>query len=85
MECWISGYLILSEQPSERIKRMKESFIQTRANMSVERAKILTASYLENESAPIELKRARGLADILRRIPIFIEEDELLVGHPAAR
>ena len=74
----------LSEQPSERIKRMKESFIQTRANMSVERAKILTASYLENESAPIELKRARGLADILRRIPIFIEEDELLVGHPAA-
>jgi len=53
--------------------------------LSLARARLLTASYRETEGLPVPIRRAKAFAKILNEIPIYIEEDQLLVGDFAAR
>jgi pyruvate formate-lyase/glycerol dehydratase family glycyl radical enzyme len=53
--------------------------------LSLERAKSLTASFKETEGLPTPIRRAKAFEKILAEIPIYIEEDQLLVGDFAAR
>ena len=74
----------LPEAPTGRVSRMKDLFIQTKASMSAERAKIITKAYQKYDALPIVLKRAKAMQMILEELPIFIDDDEMIVGHPAA-
>jgi pyruvate formate-lyase/glycerol dehydratase family glycyl radical enzyme len=53
--------------------------------LSLARARLLTASYRETEGLPMPIRRAKAFAKILTEIPIYIEDDQLLVGDFAAR
>lgn len=55
------------------------------AKLSLARAKLVMASYKENEGWPAPIKRARVFERIATGIPIYIEEDDLLAGSFAAR
>jgi pyruvate formate-lyase/glycerol dehydratase family glycyl radical enzyme len=71
--------------PTERIKKLKECFIDCDPVMCCDRAMIYTESYRKNKSLPMVLKRARALKATLEQIPIFIWNEELIVGHPASK
>jgi len=53
--------------------------------LSLERARLLTASYKETDGLPAPIRRARAFEKIITEIPIFIDDDQLLVGDFAAR
>jgi pyruvate formate-lyase/glycerol dehydratase family glycyl radical enzyme len=53
--------------------------------VSMERAKLLTASYKETEGLPIPIRRAKAFEKIVTGIPIYIDEGQLLVGDSGSR
>ena len=64
-----------------RVQRLRARMLSAPAEITTERARIITESYLETEADPIEVRRAKALDAILRRMHIFILDDELIVGH----
>ena len=53
--------------------------------VSLERAKLLTASYKETEGLPTPIRRAKAFEKIVTEIPIYIDEGQLLVGDFGSR
>lgn len=70
-----------------RGQRLWERMIEYRrtARLSLWRARLAAESYRETEGQAPALRRARAFEKIGTRIPIFIEEDDLLAGAFAAR
>jgi pyruvate formate-lyase/glycerol dehydratase family glycyl radical enzyme len=56
----------------------------TMPKLRVEKALIVTEAYKETEGQPMILRRAKALREILLRIPIQIEDWQLVVGSPSA-
>ena len=52
----------------------------TNGFVSPERAMLVTQAYKEHPGEPQELKCARGIANVLLNTPIYIYDDELIVG-----
>jgi formate C-acetyltransferase len=69
----------------DRIIRLRDELFAVKSETCFERAKALTASYKNSEREPSVIRRAKGLRDILRHTPIYIREDELLVGAISSR
>jgi formate C-acetyltransferase len=69
---------------SERIKSLKRKTLEHERFLSIEQARLVTASYKRNEGAPRNLQRARALAFTLERISIRIDPEELIVGNRTA-
>lgn len=53
--------------------------------VSFARAKIVTRSYKESEGLPLYIRRAKAFDDVMREIPIYLDDDMLLVGDFAVR
>lgn len=68
-----------------RIKKLRERVISTTPKVCIERARLITEAYGENESLPVVLKRAKALERILSKMSIYIDEDELIVGNQASK
>jgi pyruvate formate-lyase/glycerol dehydratase family glycyl radical enzyme len=64
-----------------RVQRLRERMLSAAAEITTERARLITASYRETEAEPIEIRRAKALDAILRHMTVFILTDELIVGH----
>ena len=73
------------EQPTARVKQLKEAFLSLTPEMCCERAVIYTEVYQQNESLPPILKRAKALRRTLEEMTIFIQDGDVIVGHPASR
>jgi pyruvate formate-lyase/glycerol dehydratase family glycyl radical enzyme len=52
---------------------------------SMERARLLTASFKETEGLPTPIRRAKAFEKIVTEIPIYIDDDQLLVGDFGSR
>ena len=52
--------------------------------LSLERAKLVTSAYRQNEGSPIALQKAKAFEKVVTEIPIFIDDDQLLVGDYAS-
>jgi len=53
--------------------------------LSLERARLVTASYKETQGLPMPIRRAKAFEKIVTEIPIYIDADQLLVGDFASR
>ena len=53
--------------------------------LSLARAKLVTESYKKTEGLPAPIRRAKAFENIVTRIPIYIEEEELLAGSFSAQ
>ena len=53
--------------------------------ISLERAKLVTASYKETQGLPLPIRRAKAFEKIVTEIPIYIDDDQLLAGDFASR
>lgn len=67
-----------------RMQAFREELLNTVPEICVERALITTRVYREEQDAPLALKRAVMLRDVLREMTIFIEPQTLLAGNQAS-
>ncbi|MCP4397121.1 MAG: glycyl radical protein [bacterium] len=70
---------------SARISRLREKVIHAKPTVCTERAKIYTEIYQQHEAKPVILKRALALEETLKRMTIFIDEGELIVGNQSSQ
>ena len=66
---------------SPRIEKLRSAILDVVPTVGVERGRLVTEAYIENEADPILIKRAKALEKILSRMTIFINEDDLLLGN----
>ena len=65
---------------TERITRLVEHLYAKMPEIESARAMLVTESYRQTEGEPLIIRRAKAFAHILKKIPIIIREDELIVG-----
>jgi pyruvate formate-lyase/glycerol dehydratase family glycyl radical enzyme len=63
-----------------RINRMLKGFRDKAPRLSVERARYFTESFRETEGLPLNLRWAMAMDNVMRKCPIFIGPEELIVG-----
>jgi formate C-acetyltransferase len=64
----------------QAVKRLRE----IKPSVCLEKAKIMTEVFMETESEPMVIRRAKAFREVCRRKTIFINDGELIVGHPAS-
>lgn len=71
------------EQKLTRGQRLWDKVVEVRgtAPISMERAKLLTASWKETEGLPTPIRRAKAFEKIVTEIPIYIDDEQLLAGN----
>jgi pyruvate formate-lyase/glycerol dehydratase family glycyl radical enzyme len=69
----------------ERVKKIKEEVVSTAPSICVHRARLVTEAYKECEAEPVVFKRASAVDRILRGMPIYLEEGQILAGNQAGR
>ncbi|MDD4364806.1 MAG: formate C-acetyltransferase/glycerol dehydratase family glycyl radical enzyme [Synergistales bacterium] len=74
------------EQTIRRITAMKKRMILERpTELLPERALLVTAAYEEHAAEPPVMQRAYALQKVLAEMTLFMDDDELFVGHPSPR
>ena len=66
---------------NNRFQLLKQSLLNTKREISFERARLYTESWKTTEGQPNVLRRARALENILRHVEISIREHEILAGN----
>jgi pyruvate formate-lyase/glycerol dehydratase family glycyl radical enzyme len=70
---------------SERVAKIREKYRTTRPRICIERYKIVTEFYKETPQLQGILKRAGNFKNICEKIPVLINEDEIIVGWQAGK
>jgi pyruvate formate-lyase/glycerol dehydratase family glycyl radical enzyme len=71
----------LNIKPSNRIISLRNKTLSATRSLSLEQAKIITEVYRNNTDIPVILKRAKALEQSLLRMPVAIDNEELIVGN----
>ena len=65
---------------SSRIALLKDNLFAKMPEIESDRARLITESYKATEGMPINLRRAKAFAHIVRNLPVVIRDHELIVG-----
>lgn len=65
---------------SERIERLRQSYINSAPSICCERARIYTESHKRTEGRPTAIRRAQAFYDFCNAFDVTIFDDELIVG-----
>ena len=69
---------------SERITKLRNRLLDSRQQLYIrERGKLVTESYRETEGEDANIRQAKSLAHVLEKYPIYLRDDELIVGSVA--
>lgn len=68
-----------------RIQKLRSGVLQARPEICPERARYFTASMMRSEGEPIVLRRAKGFAEVLKNMSIYVLDGELIVGNQASK
>ena len=68
-----------------RVERLARAVQVENYPICIEKLRIACEVYAATDGDPMMFRRAKTLVAILERIPIFIEEDELIVGQGASK
>ena len=69
----------VSESRGQRIWNALRDLRDT-APVSIDRARLITKAFRETEGQPLILRRAKAFEAIMDEIPIFINDEQLIVG-----
>ena len=72
------------ERVRARIKKLRETVLDSVSEICSERAVIITEAYRQHEGASHVLKKARALKKILSEMTIYLEEDQRIAGNQAS-
>lgn len=80
------GYQVNHEDwsPYPRVNYLREKFLSRPYDIDVERLRLVTEAYRENETAPRKLQCAYAFENILKNSTIYIYEKDLILGEIAA-
>jgi len=67
-----------------RVQKARERVLQTMPSIDLERAKIVTESFMKTEGDPIVMRHAKAFRALCQRKTIFIQDGELIVGSPGS-
>jgi pyruvate formate-lyase/glycerol dehydratase family glycyl radical enzyme len=70
---------------NNRIETLKASLNVDRISLCVEKSRLITESYKHTEGDPAIIRQAKAQAHVCEKMPIFIEDGELIVGNAASR
>ena len=65
---------------NERLKRLKERYLDTTPQLASERGTFYAESWRETEGQPVQLRIARAVKRVLENIPTPVFDNELVVG-----
>lgn len=65
---------------NERVQKRLDALFSVAPSIDIFRARSITNSYKNNEKSAQVIRMGEALSHMLRDIPIYIEEDELIVG-----
>ena len=68
-----------------RVKRVRDQLMAIKPEICPERALLITEAYKQTEDTPMILRRAKALEIILAEMPIYIEDEQLIVGNQAGK
>ncbi len=77
--------VVKSQEVSERISGLRERILRIKPSVCTERARFYTEAYSENEDKPVIIRRAIALEKTLKRMTIFIDDGELIVGNQSSQ
>ncbi|MEM2867928.1 MAG: pyruvate formate lyase family protein [Candidatus Bathyarchaeia archaeon] len=69
----------------ERIERLISKIRKEKFPLCVEKARLITESWEQTEGEPEIIRGAKAWAHVLDNIPIFIDDDEMIVGEGASK
>ncbi len=67
-----------------RMKQFREQVLDKKPYIDAQRAVLATESYKANQHQPSVMKRALMLKNILEKMPIYIEDETMIVGNQAS-
>jgi pyruvate formate-lyase/glycerol dehydratase family glycyl radical enzyme len=70
---------------NQRIESLIAALQKDHLPICIEKLRIAMRTMAETEGEPMILRRAKVFANVLREIPIFIEDDTLIVGNGASK
>jgi len=70
---------------TERVARMRERWRSTKPEICIARYKIITEFYRKHPELNGILRRAKAMHEIFSKIPVRIDDDEVIVGAQAAK
>ncbi|HTX73240.1 MAG TPA: glycyl radical protein [Rectinemataceae bacterium] len=70
---------------NDRLIELKDRILSALPSLCLERARVYTRVYRENEALPVVRKRALALLRTLQECSIYIGDGELIVGNTASR
>ena len=70
---------------SERVAKMRERYRTTQPEICLARYKIITEFYMNHPELSGILRRAKAFYDICEKIPVRIDDDEVIVGAQSAK
>jgi len=73
------------EQVSDRVKLLRKNFLSIIPEISVQRAMLITESYLETWAQSMVIRRAKAFENILTKMDIYIQDNEIIVGSLAEK
>ncbi len=65
---------------TDRVSKIREKYRSTRPRICIARYKIVTEFYMENPQLQGILKRAKNFKNLCEKLPLLINEDEVIVG-----
>ncbi len=68
-----------------RVQTVRSDLMNITPAICPERALLITESYQATESEPMVIRRAKALKNILNKMTIYIERDQLIVGNQASQ
>lgn len=76
-----------ARQKRDRINQMLKGIRKDTPRITVDRARLMTESFMKTEGKPVALRWALALENVLHNIDILIQDNELFVGRcgPAGR
>ncbi len=80
------GYQVGHEDwsPYPRVNRLRQTFLDRPYDIDVERLRLVTEAYKEHESKPQKLKVAYAFENILKKVQLYVYEEDLICGEIAA-
>ena len=69
----------------DRLMRVQQKMTARIPTICPERAEIITQVFKNTEGEPIVIRRAKAMAEILKTMTIYIEEDMLIIGNQASK
>ena len=73
------------EPSTPRTERLREALVGQKYTICADRAVLVTESYRQTEGMHPAIRQAMAFEKVLREMPIWIQDGELIVGNVASR